>query len=71
MQLMASRDLRYGGKNPLFQPLRAEDPSDPDSPQYRNQCCLRYDLADHAMCPSCPLLLAERKSGKRRKTLAE
>ena len=49
MRLMESRELRYGGKNPLFQPLRAEDPSDPDSPQYRKQCCLRYDLADHAI----------------------
>lgn len=71
MALMESRELRRGGKNPLFQPLRPENPADPDSPQYRKQCCLRYCLADHAMCPSCPLLLAERKSGKRRKTMVE
>ena len=32
MALMESRELRRGGKNPLFQPLRPENPADPDSP---------------------------------------
>jgi len=70
MALLDARELHYGGKNPLHQPLRPEDPQDENSPQFRRQCCLRYDLADHVMCPSCPLLLAERKSGKKRKSPA-
>ncbi|QMV51503.1 siderophore-iron reductase FhuF [Ewingella americana] len=70
MALLNARELPDGGKNPLFQPMRPENPLDENSPQFRRQCCLRYELADHAMCPSCPLLLAERKSGKKRKSPA-
>ncbi|WP_188471658.1 siderophore-iron reductase FhuF [Hafnia psychrotolerans] len=70
MALLDARELHYGGKNPLYQPMRPEDPQDDNSPQFRRQCCLRYELADHVMCSSCPLLLAERKSGKKRKSPA-
>ncbi len=70
MALLNARELHYGGKNPLYQPMRPEDPQDDNSPQFRRQCCLRYELADHVMCSSCPLLLAERKSGKKRKSPA-
>lgn len=70
MALLEARELHYGGKNPLYQPMRPEDPQDDNSPQFRRQCCLRYELADHVMCSSCPLLLAERKSGKKRKSPA-
>ncbi|QII40642.1 siderophore-iron reductase FhuF [Rouxiella badensis] len=59
--LMDARELAAGRKNPLFQPLRPENPRDPQSPLYRRQCCLRYELRDVAMCPSCPLLLAEKR----------
>lgn len=59
--LIEARELSAGRKNPLFQPLRPENPCDPTSTLYRRQCCLRYDLADVAMCPSCPLLLAEKR----------
>lgn len=59
--LIDARELSAGRKNPLFQPLRPENPCDPTSTLYRRQCCLRYDLPDVAMCPSCPLLLAEKR----------
>ncbi|WP_369788234.1 siderophore-iron reductase FhuF [Rouxiella sp. WC2420] len=59
--LIDARELSAGRKNPLFQPLRPENPCDPASTLYRRQCCLRYDLPDVAMCPSCPLLLAEKR----------
>lgn len=61
LALINARTLSDGGKNPLFQPLRAEHPDNPDSPLFRRQCCLRYRLADHAMCSSCPLLLVEKR----------
>lgn len=70
MALLNARELPGGDKNPLFQPMRPENPLDDNSPQFRRQCCLRYELADHVMCSSCPLLLAERKSGKKRKSPA-
>jgi len=70
MALLNARELRDGGKNPLFQPMRPENPQDENSPLFRRQCCLRYDLSDHVMCSSCPLLLAERKSGKIRRSPA-
>lgn len=59
--LIEARELSAGRKNPLFQPLRPENPRDPESPLFRRQCCLRYELPDIAMCPSCPLLLAEKR----------
>lgn len=59
--LIETRELSAGRKNPLFQPLRPENPQDANSPLFRRQCCLRYELPDIAMCPSCPLLLAEKR----------
>ncbi|MEG3132455.1 siderophore-iron reductase FhuF [Rouxiella sp. T17] len=59
--LVEARELSAGRKNPLFQPLRPENPCDPESPLFRRQCCLRYELTDVAMCSSCPLLLAEKR----------
>lgn len=59
--LIDARELSPGRKNPLFQPVRPENPCDPTSTLYRRQCCLRYELDDIAMCPSCPLLLAEKR----------
>ncbi|CAM3565128.1 siderophore-iron reductase FhuF [Rouxiella silvae] len=59
--LLDARELSAGRKNPLFQPLRPENPHDPESPLFRRQCCLRHELPDIAMCPSCPLLLAEKR----------
>lgn len=60
LQLLNARTLRHCAKNPLFQPVRPENPQDANSPLFRRQCCLRHELSDHAMCPSCPLLLAEK-----------
>lgn len=59
--LLAARELCDGSKNPLCDPMRHEIPTDATSPRYRRQCCLRYELCDHEMCPSCPLLQAEKR----------
>lgn len=59
--LLTARTLCDGSKNALFEPTRREIPTDAASPSFRRQCCLRYELCDHEMCPSCPLLLAEKR----------
>ncbi len=59
--LLAARQLDDGRKNPLFEPVRHEIPGDETSARYRKQCCLRNELCDHEICPSCPLLLAEKR----------
>ncbi len=61
LALLEARVLRDGSKNPLIDPVRAENPSDPNSIRYRRQCCLRYELADHEICSTCPLELAKKR----------
>ncbi len=62
--LLASKTLPDGTVNRLFAPVR-QLKEDGSSHTIRRLCCLRYKLGDTEYCPSCPLLLANRRKNRR------
>lgn len=64
--LLTSKTQPDGTLNRLFAPVRHIDDTEGGSAHMiRRQCCLRYKLSDAEYCPSCPLLLAERRKNRR------
>ncbi|MDN3525877.1 siderophore-iron reductase FhuF [Halomonas sabkhae] len=68
-QLLASRKLADGRRNPLFQPVRyvnaANDDGDGGAPKrVRRLCCIRYLIDELGYCGNCPLECREERAAK-------
>ncbi len=58
-QLLESRTLPDGRRNPLYRPVRYVEANETGSPRrVRRLCCLRYLIDELGVCGNCPLACA-------------
>ncbi|SEM06603.1 siderophore-iron reductase FhuF [Halomonas daqiaonensis] len=60
-ELMASRTLPGGGRNPLYRPVRYVEGDIAGNPRrVRRLCCIRYLIDELGVCGNCPLACRDR-----------
>ncbi|MDT8896040.1 siderophore-iron reductase FhuF [Halomonas sp. I1] len=70
-QLLASRKLADGRRNPLYQPVRYVDAANDDAGasaprRVRRLCCIRYLIDELGYCGNCPLECRGRRRAEAR-----
>ncbi|MGM0984373.1 MAG: siderophore-iron reductase FhuF [Pseudomonadota bacterium] len=59
-EMLESRSLPDGRRNPLHQPVRYVEGNDGTSRRVRRLCCIRYLIDELGVCGNCPLACRQR-----------